>query len=131
MHHPRRRVFQWTMRRLSDGKHHGYLHSQRCIDLDDECSWTLWKKVNSKFDLQQMIGSVDSLLTEIEERWPVFLHHTYCNRQQRDHIKHLRNQSTDKNNEIWRSLVTIWNTQQLLFTAHKSFSSNSSRRTFH
>jgi hypothetical protein len=50
------------------------------IDLDDECSWTLWKKVNNKFDLQQIIGSI----------------HTYCTRQQRDHIKQLRSQSTDK-----------------------------------
>ena len=57
------------------------------IDMDDECSWTLWKKVNSKFDRQQVIGSVDSLLTEIEERWPLFLLHTYTNRQQRDYIK--------------------------------------------
>jgi hypothetical protein len=62
------------------------------IDLDDECSWTLWKKVNNKFDLQQMIGSIDSLLTEIEEKWSAFLLHTYCTRQQRDHIKQLRSQ---------------------------------------
>ena len=72
------------------------LTNNSIIDMDDECSWTLWKKVNSKFDLQQMIGSVDSLLTEIEERWPLFLLHTYINRQQRDYIKKLRIQSSDK-----------------------------------
>ena len=66
------------------------------IDMDDECSWTLWKKVINKFDLQHIIGSVDSLLTTIEENWSRFLLHTYCNRQQRDHIKELRSQSTDK-----------------------------------
>ena len=66
------------------------------IDLDDNCSWTLWKKVNNKFDLQRMVGSVDSLLTEIEERWSAFLLHVYCNRQQRDYIKELRRQSTAK-----------------------------------
>jgi hypothetical protein len=43
-----------------------------------------------------MIGSVDSLLTEIEERWSAFLLHTYCTRQQRDYIKQLRSQLTDK-----------------------------------
>ena len=66
------------------------------IDMDDECSWTLWKKVKNKFDLQQIFGSVDSLLTMIEDNWPTFLLHTYCNRQQRDYIKELRRQSTDK-----------------------------------
>jgi hypothetical protein len=43
-----------------------------------------------------MIGSIDSLLTEIEEKWSAFLLHTYCTRQQRDHIKQLRSQSTNK-----------------------------------
>jgi len=66
------------------------------MDLDEECSWTLWKKVNNKFDLQQMSGSVDSLLTEIEERWSLFLLHTHINREQREYIKDLRCQSTNK-----------------------------------
>ena len=66
------------------------------IDMDDECSWTLWKKVKNKFDLQYIIGSVDSLLTAIDDSWPTFLLHTYCNRQQRDYIKELRSQSTDR-----------------------------------
>ena len=44
------------------------LTDNNTMDVDDECSWNLWKKVNNKFDLQQMSGSVDSLLTEIEER---------------------------------------------------------------
>ena len=43
-----------------------------------------------------MIGSVDSLITEVEERWPGFLQHAHCNRQQRDYIKELRSQSTPK-----------------------------------
>ena len=60
------------------------------IDLDDDCSWTIWKKVNNKFDLRQMTGSVDSLATEIEERWSAFLLRAYSNRQQRDYIKELR-----------------------------------------
>ena len=37
------------------------------IDMDDECSWTIWKKMKNKFDLQYIIGTVDSLLTTIEE----------------------------------------------------------------
>ena len=45
---------------------------------------------------ETIIGSVDSLLTTIEDSWPKFLLHIYCNRQQRDYIKELRIQSTDK-----------------------------------
>jgi len=56
----------------------------------------VWKKVNNKFDLQQITGSVDSLLTEIEDKWDVFLFHVYCNRQQREYIKELREKSTYK-----------------------------------
>ena len=66
------------------------------MDLDDECSWMLWKKVDNKFDLQQVIDSVDSLLTEVKDRWSTFLLYTYCNRQQREYIKDLRSQSTDR-----------------------------------
>ena len=61
------------------------LTNENEIDLDDNCSWTLWKKVNNKFDLQRVVGSVDSLLTEIEERWSDL----YYNRQQRDYIKEI------------------------------------------
>ena len=55
------------------------LTDNNIMDLDDERSWNLWKKVNNKFDLQQMAGSIDSLLTEIKERWPLFLLCTYIN----------------------------------------------------
>ena len=43
-----------------------------------------------------MIGSVDPLLTVIEEKWPAFLLQTHCNRQQRDYINQLHSHSTDK-----------------------------------
>ncbi len=66
------------------------------IELDDDCSWNIWKKLNNKFDLQKVTGSLDSLLCEIEGQWPFFLLHAYCNRQQREYITHLRSQSTDK-----------------------------------
>ena len=66
------------------------------MDYDEECIWNIWKKSNNKFDLQQITGSVDSLLTEMEDRWDAFLLHVYCNRQQRDYIKNLREKSSDK-----------------------------------
>ncbi len=70
------------------------LTNENEIDLDDNWSWTLWKKVNNKFDLQRVVGLVYSLLTEMEERWSAFLLHVYCNRQQRHYIKEIRSQST-------------------------------------
>lgn len=72
------------------------LTHNNAIDHDEECAWTVWKKVNNKFDLQHITGSVDSLLTEIEDKWNVFLFHVHCNRQQREYIKELREKSTNK-----------------------------------
>lgn len=96
------------------------------LDLDDECSWTLWKKVNNKFDLQQMSGSVDSLLTEIEERWSSFLLHTHINREQREYIKDLRCQSTEKTFAVAQidfsmnyTLVRQREVQQGFFSQHQ------------
>jgi hypothetical protein len=66
------------------------------INLDEECSWTIWKKLNNKFDLQKVIGSLNALLNEMEEQWSYFLLHSYYNRQQREYIKNLRAQSTEK-----------------------------------
>jgi hypothetical protein len=97
------------------------------IDLDDACSWNLWKKVNNKFDLQHMNGSVDSLLTEIEERWSAFLLYTYCNWQQRDYIKELRVQSTEKTFVVAQidfsmnyTLVRQREVQQGFFSRHQT-----------
>ncbi|CAF4573403.1 unnamed protein product, partial [Rotaria sp. Silwood2] len=64
------------------------------VDLDENCSWTIWQKLNNKFDLQQTTGSVEALLAQIEEQWFPFILHTFCNRSQREYIAELRRQST-------------------------------------
>ncbi|CAF4784529.1 unnamed protein product [Rotaria socialis] len=96
------------------------------MDSDDECSWNLWKKVNNKFDRQQMSGSIDSLLTEIEESWPLFLLHPHINREQREYIKDLRYQSTDKTFVVAQidfsinyTLVRHCEVQQEFFSQHQ------------
>ena len=66
-------------------------------NLDEECSWIIWRKLNNKFDLHKVTGSLDPLLNEIEEQWPYFLMHLYCNRQQREYITQLRVQSNKQN----------------------------------
>ena len=97
------------------------------MDLNDECSWTLWNKVDNKFDLQQVIGSVDSLFTEIKDRWSTFLLHTYCNRQQREYIEDLRSQSTDKSFVVAQidfsmnyTLIRQREVQQSFFSQHQA-----------
>ena len=103
------------------------LTQNNAMDLDEECGWTMWKKVNNKFDLQQITGSVDSLLTEIKDKWDVFLFHVYCNRQQREHIKELREKSTDKTFLVTQidfsmnyTLVRQREVQQGFFSQHQA-----------
>ena len=102
------------------------LTDNNIMDLDDECSWSLWKRVNNKFDLQQMSGSVDSLLTEIEEKWSPFLLHTHINREQREYIKQLRSQSTENTFAVAQidfsmnyTLVRQREVQQGFFSQHQ------------
>ncbi|CAF3771436.1 unnamed protein product [Rotaria sp. Silwood1] len=64
------------------------------VDLDENCSWTIWQKLNNKFDLQQSTGSVEAFLAQIEAQWSSFILHTFCNRSQREYIAELRTQST-------------------------------------
>ena len=66
------------------------------IDSDGLCSWTVWKKIDNKFDLHKVNASIDSLLFEMNEQWLPFLLHSYCNRQQREHIALLRSQCSSK-----------------------------------
>ena len=64
------------------------------VDLDENCTWTIWKKLDNKFDLQQVTNSVEALLDQIEEKWSSFLLHTYFNRRKREYIADLRAQSS-------------------------------------
>lgn len=96
------------------------------MDCDEECSWTVWKKVNNKFDLQQITGTVDSLLTEIEEKWDGFLSHVYFNRQQREYIRNLRETSTNQSFVVAQmdfsmnyTLVRQREVQQGFFSQHQ------------
>ena len=66
------------------------------IDFDGLWSWTVWKKINNKFDLQKVNVSIDSLLFEMNKQWLSFLFHSYCNRQQREHTALLRLQCSRK-----------------------------------
>ena len=95
-------------------------------DLDEECSWTGWRKLNNKFDLQKVTGSLNSLLNEIEGQWPYFVLHSYCNRQQREYITRLRAQSNRQNFIIAQidssmnyTLIHQHEVQQSFFSQHQ------------
>jgi hypothetical protein len=65
------------------------------VNLDANCSWTIWKKLNNKFNLQQTTGSVEALLAQIDAEWSSFILHTFCNRRQREYIAKIRAESTN------------------------------------
>ena len=96
-------------------------------DLHEDCSWTVWRKLNNKFDLQKVTGSLNSLLNEIEEQWPYSVLHSYCNRQQREYITQLRPQSNKQNFIIAQidfsmnyTLIRQHEVQQSFFSQHQA-----------
>jgi hypothetical protein len=103
------------------------------IDEDDLWSWSLWKVINKKVDLHEIRGTVASLLAEIDEQWPVFLLHSYYNREQRAFIDEIRAKSSDESFVVVQMdfaenytfvrqrevQAAHWNNQQAtLFTIH-------------
>ncbi|CAF3774578.1 unnamed protein product [Rotaria sp. Silwood1] len=65
------------------------------IDEDDKWSWSSWKTSNRKVDFNQIRGTITSLLNEIDEKWTIFLLHSYSNREQRTYINDLRLRSSN------------------------------------
>ena len=56
----------------------------------------LWKSISNRVDLHEIYGSIATLLTEINEQWPIFLQHSYCNREQRAIINKIQLKSNDQ-----------------------------------
>ena len=96
-------------------------------NLDEECSWIIWRKLNNKFNLHKVTGSLNSLLNEIEEQWLYFLMHSHCNRQQREYITQLRVQSNKQNFIVAQidfsmnyTLIRQHEVQQGFFSQHQA-----------
>ncbi len=49
-------------------------------------SWSIWKKVNSRYELFHLTGTFRVLLEEIDDLWPNFITHSFYSHQQRDYI---------------------------------------------
>ena len=66
-------------------------------------------------------------MNEIEEQWPYFLMHSYCNRQQREYITQLRVQSNKQNFIVAQidfsmnyTLIRQHEVQQGFFSQHQA-----------
>ena len=103
------------------------------IDEEEEVSWTVWQTINTKMMLQTISGLIASLLWEIDNRWPVFLHRAFINCQQHKYIETIREQSSaddyvvvqidfaENYKFVWQREPqgAHWNTDQAtLFTIH-------------
>ena len=86
----------------------------------------LWKSIKNKVDLHEIHDSIASLLTKIDEQWPIFLQHSYFNREQRAFINEIRlklnGQSFAENYTFVRQRevqAAHWNNSQaIVFTVH-------------
>ena len=76
---------------------------------------------------RKVTGSLNSLLNEIEDRWPYFVPRSYCNRQQREYITQLQAQSNKQNFIIAQvdfsmnyTLIRQHEVQQGFFSQHQA-----------
>lgn len=69
------------------------LNISQDIDLEGKATWSLWKKLDSRYELVHTNGSYQILLKEIDDLWPAFVTHHFYTQKQRDFIIHLKEQS--------------------------------------
>jgi hypothetical protein len=81
------------------------------VELQDVASWSIWKKVNSRYELIHVTGSFQALLEEIDELWPNFITHNFYMHQQRDYIALIKEKSS----------ITTFAIVQLDFSQNFSF----------
>lgn len=60
------------------------------IDEQVDTTWSFWSTSNNRVELQHRSGSFRSLIEQFNTIWPAFITHSYCTRQQREHIKSIR-----------------------------------------
>lgn len=64
------------------------------VEIQDSASWSIWKKINSRYELLHLTGTFRALLEEIDNLWPNFITHTFYTREQRDYIALIKEKST-------------------------------------
>jgi hypothetical protein len=64
------------------------------IEIQDSASWSIWKKINSRYELLHLTGTFRALLEEIDNLWPNFITHNFYTREQRDYIALIKEKSS-------------------------------------
>ncbi|CAF1540342.1 unnamed protein product [Adineta ricciae] len=64
------------------------------VEVQDECSWSIWKKVQLRYELLHVTGAFQALLGEIDSLWSNFITHTFNTSQQRDYIAMIKELSS-------------------------------------
>ena len=64
------------------------------VEVQDLTSWSIWKKLNSRYELLHLTGTFRALLEEIDNLWPCFITHTYFTHEQKDYITSIKEASS-------------------------------------
>ena len=56
------------------------------IEIHDSTSWSLWKKVNVRYELLHLSGTFQALMEEVDDLWSNFITHSFYTHKQRDYI---------------------------------------------
>lgn len=81
------------------------------VETQDLASWSIWKKVNSRYELLHLTGTFRVLLEVIDNLWPDFLTHSFYSHKQRDYIALIKEASS----------ITTFAVVQLDFAQNFSF----------
>ncbi|CAF4451074.1 unnamed protein product, partial [Rotaria sp. Silwood2] len=64
------------------------------VEIQNSVSWSIWKKLNSRYELLHLTGIFRALLEEIDDLWPNFITHSFHTREQRDYIALIKEKSS-------------------------------------
>ena len=81
------------------------------IEIHDSASWSIWKKVNVRYELLHLTGTFQALMEEIDDLWPNFITHSFYTHKQRDYIAFIKEMSS----------ITTFAVAQLDFAQNFSF----------
>jgi hypothetical protein len=64
------------------------------VEIQDSASWSIWKRLNSRYELLHLTGTFRAFLKENDNLWPNFITHTFYTREQRDYIALIKEKSS-------------------------------------
>ena len=64
------------------------------VEIQDAATWSMWKKLSTRYELLHLTGTFQALLEEIDNLWPNFITHNYYTHEQRDHIAFIKEKSS-------------------------------------